>query len=317
MRHFKKRFAVLLLLCGLFFFQTSHIHADFGDYSGNDDFGGSDSGWSSFDYDDDDSSGGFWFFSSDDDDDDYSSSSGSFSSSDAMSWTETIIVLAVILFLTYFFYQRLSNRGTPMQQRPTVTSKPEMRGQPIHTYLNVDPNFDQAAFSEKLGNLYVQMQHAWTDKNIEPVRPYFSDMLFAQMDRQLQQKNQLHQTNYVQRIAVLEAKPETWYQEGGLDHIVATLKTRIVDFTLDDETQELISGSKTKEKFMTYQWTLSRKSGVETTKQEGMQTINCPNCGAPLSINASAKCPYCGSTITLEQEDWVIEKIQAISQQSR
>ena len=27
----------------------------------------------------------------------------------------------------------------------------------------------------------------------------------------------------------------------------------------------------------------------------------CPHCGAPLEINASAKCPYCGSVITLEE----------------
>jgi len=48
-----------------------------------------------------------------------------------------------------------------------------------------------------------------------------------------------------------------------------------------------------------------------------MQTVNCPNCGAPVEINASAKCPYCGSVITLEEHDFALNAIRAISQQTR
>lgn len=64
---------------------------------------------------------------------------------------------------------------------------------------------------------------------------------------------------------------------------------------------------------MVYEWDLVRTTGTKTEKDKPMQTVNCPNCGAPVEINASAKCPYCGSVITLEEHDFALNAIRAIS----
>ena len=84
-----------------------------------------------------------------------------------------------------------------------------------------------------------------------------------------------------------------------------------------DKTGKLVSGSRDKEKFMVYEWDLVRTSGTKTEKDKPMQPVNCPNCGAPVEITASAKCPYCGSVITLEEHDFALNAIRAISQQTR
>ncbi len=187
----------------------------------------------------------------------------------------------------------------------------------MYSYINLDPNFDSAALCEKLGNLYVQMQQCWTAKDIEPLRPYFTDALFNQMNMMVQQNIRNGHTNYVERIAVLGVEPTYWYQSNGFDHIKVTIETRIVDYTLDDRTGKLISGSQKAEKFMTYEWDISRKSGVTTTKTAGTHIVVCPNCGANVDINASAICEYCKTPITAEQHDWVITNIKGISQQNR
>ena len=44
--------------------------------------------------------------------------------------------------------------------------------------------------------------------------------------------------------------------------------------------------------------------------------ITCPGCGAPLDVNASARCPYCGTVIQQQAQDWVISAIRAIKQQT-
>ena len=224
-----------------------------------------------------------------------------------------VVVIIVIIALN-LRRQKRRRRNIP---RNIPTPQRKTRGKNIDTYRTVDPNFDIQAFSERLSNLYVQMQNDWTAGDISPLRPYFSDALFAQMERQLAQKKELHQTNYVERIAVLSASPQTWYQENGMDHIVAILQTRIIDYTLNDDTGELVSGSRTAEKFMTYEWDLARKSGTVTEKNPKMQTVNCPNCGAPVEINATAKCPYCGSIITILQNDWALTSIRGISQKTK
>ena len=186
----------------------------------------------------------------------------------------------------------------------------------IGLYKEIDPAFDITAMQEKLSNLYVQMQNGWQDKNIDALRPYFTDAFFTQMERQLNSFKSQNKTNYIERIAVLGVDLRGYYLRNGEDHIIAELRTRIVDYTLDDNTGALVSGSKTAEKFMTYEWDVSRASGVKTTEKEEMTDVHCPNCGAPLSINATAKCPYCDSVVTVKEHDWAICAIKGIAQRT-
>ena len=126
---------------------------------------------------------------------------------------------------------------------------------------------------------------------------------------------------------MLEVKLSGFYQEEGLDHIVARLKTRIIAYEIFDPGESgngknakprVISGSKTQEKFMEYEWDLCRKTGVQTEGLDGnaVKTVTCPKCGAPLNINQTAQCPYCGSVVTVENEDWALNNIKGISQRT-
>ena len=160
------------------------------------------------------------------------------------------------------------------------------------------------------------MQNCWQAKNIESVRPYFTDALYQQMDRQLDALRRNGYTNYVERISVLGVNLRGFRQSDGEDHIIAELRTRIVDYTLNDKTGELVKGDKKKEKFLTYEWELTRASGRTTGAAEEMTVVNCPNCGAPLSINATAKCPYCDSVVTVDAHDWAISAIRGIAQRT-
>ena len=188
----------------------------------------------------------------------------------------------------------------------------------IDEYRLRDPRFSEPALCERISNLYIQMQNCWTAKNMESLRPYFTDTSYAQFDRQLDSYRQNRRTNYVERIAVLGVNLRGWYEQENNDCMVATVRTRIVDFTVDDNTGNIISGSNIAEKFMTYEYILVRSSGYVTVAQhKDAETINCPNCGAPLNINHSAKCPYCNSVITTKDYDWVISSIKGVSQETR
>lgn len=296
-----KRFFAALMILFLCVTLPLSVRADFGNFSGNSDYGGGSSSHSSS-----------------------SSSSSSHSSSyDSDSSGEgnpvvtvTVIIIVIIIIVVKSKHGKGggstgSRAGTPVSTPTSVPCKP------MSQYNELDDQFDQAELKEKISNLYVQMQNCWQDRNLESLQPYFTDALFNQMNRSVETMKKLGQTNYVQRIAVLGVDLQGWYQEEGEDHVVAIVRTRIVDFTLDDNSGKLISGDRNKEKFMTYQWDLCRATGAKTKQVEGMETVNCPNCGAPVSINETAKCPYCGSVITVENQDWVISGIRGISQQTR
>jgi len=306
----KKILCLLCVLCLVLLLPMNAI-ADFGDFSGSSDFG---SGWdsgSSWD------SGSGWDSSSSwDDDDDYSSSVGYVGGYDdddggGFGFIGLVIILIIIYIVIKAIFGKKKGKGSvaPGAQRTEIAKL-----RPIEEYQTLDENFDPAALSEKISNLYVQMQNCWTDKDIEPVRPYFTDTLWSQMDRQVVMGRARGRTNCVGRIAVLGVTLRGFFQVGEEDHMIVELRTRIVDYTLNDKTGELISGDRTKEKFMTYEWEMTRPSGTITSAESGMNTVNCPNCGAPISLNQSAKCPYCDSVITLHQHDWAISAIKGISQ---
>ncbi|SFG42629.1 Tim44 domain-containing protein [Oribacterium sp. WCC10] len=296
----------ILLLCFVMFSFTIRGFADFGSYSGDSDYSSSD--WSS----DSGSSYDSGWSSSGSDYGYYGGSGSSGSDSDFDIFTVIIFVIILIYVFTQFRGMNKIHANKPVNTAVNRVT----RGQPVEQYKSIDPGFDSAEFAAKLSNVYVKLQNAWQAKDLTEVRPYLTDDFYAQMERQLNIIKSKHQTNYIERIAVLSVEPKTFYQDNELDHIVAYVKTRIVDYTLDDNTGALISGDKTREKFMTYEYDLCRKKGVITKISTGMKSVVCPHCGAPLNINQTAKCPYCDSIVTIENEDWAIKSIKGISQQT-
>ena len=235
-----------------------------------------------------------------DDDDDFSEIGG------------VVFVLAV-----FFIFWLIISRNSK-KKRNIINVQENVRIlRPMSEYLELDPQFDEERIKTLMSNLYVQMQETWQKKDISSLRPYMTDKFFTQMDNQLEQFRKLGRTDYTERIAVLNAGLVGWRQSAGMDYITVSLSSRIVSYVLDDRTGELISGDRKREKFMEYEIELCRKSGVITSPEaDGTKAERCPHCGAPINLNASAKCEYCGSVITSVNSEWAVCGLRGISQRT-
>ena len=302
---------------------------DFGDFAGSSDYGGSDSGWSSSDSGWS-SSGGGWDSGSWDSgySGGYRGGGGSLSGGAMLIALVAMIVLAGISYCVNNYTNDPFGRNdysrrttTPVRRATNPRPSGAMRTsiydvKPIISYSSVDPNFSVEAFKQRLSNIYVRLQNAWQAKDLEPVRPFLTDALYNQYDMQLSNYRHTKTTNVVEHIAVLGISITGWKQQGGEDVIIAVLRSRINDYVIDDATGQVVRGSRTAEKFMEYEYALSRKTGVKTASAKGVRTVNCPNCGSPIDINQSAVCKYCGSTLQAAPEDWVISGIKGLSQRT-
>lgn len=310
------------VIIGIMMIFAVTAHADFGDYGGDYDYGGYDSYDSydndyDYDYDDDDY----------DDDDDYNHDnggvvyhdSGSSGGSGGDNWGLGLIIVIVLIVIIFGLpilksLKNGKNKSGPVAPGALPTDATTLR--PVAEYNSVDPNFSEPAFCEELSNMYIRFQNAWQAKKLDDVRPCLSDAFYAQLDRQLDSYRKNKQTNKIERISVLGVNLVGWKQENGNDVMIANLRTRIVDYVVDDATGNIIRGSNTAEKFMTYEWNLIRTSGRVTGKEEGTNASVCPNCGATLNLNKSAKCEYCGSIIETDNYDWVLSGIKGLSQRT-
>lgn len=287
---------------------------EFGDFAGDSDYdfgGGYDSGFDSgsdYDYDSDSDS-------------DYNY--GSYSSGTTGSVPDDgsfylifglAVIIAVVVALRGRKKGKNSPKSAPVVRENVITADPNLL--PIEQYKTIDPNFSDIEFMEKASNLYVRFQNSWQKKDLSDVRPYLSDAMFAQVDRQLDNYRKNKKTNRVEDIAVLSVKLLGYKQEQGTDIISAELRTRIKDYVVDDATGDVVRGNPQQEKFMCYRWTFARTTGFKTAENSGFEAKSCPHCGAPIDINQSAVCEYCGSVLTSDSFDWVVNNIEAISQKT-
>ena len=314
-----KRFGVLLLVLALVLCACLYgprllrmVGADLGGFSGGGDYGGSGgSGGSSF-------GGGSssWGSSGDDGHFFFFPIGSSDSDGDGGGFGNILFYVFLVILLFSIFNRKKQNTAPNAGTAAGAQRTDQSKLTPVSEYALLDPNFSESDMREKLSNIYVQMQNGCTARNIESLRPYFTDALYQQFDRQIKGLITNRQINYVERIAVLDVNLRGFFQDGNDDHLVAELKTRITDYTVNEDTGAVVSGSKTAEKFMTYEWDLSRPTGTMTEKAGETTQRHCPNCGAPLSVNESAKCPYCDSVITFADHDWTIYAVKGIAQRT-
>lgn len=290
--------------------------ADLGGFSGDSDFGGSWASGSDWESD----WGSDWGSDYDygyDSDFDLDLGTAMFLLGDG-GGVSAIVILAIALFIYFRFIKGKNGDSTTVRTpiAPGATGVDRSTLRSIESLKQTDPLFSEEAVTEKISNLYVQMQNCCTEKNLEPLRPYFTDTLYAQFDRQVEILRKAGQTNRIERISVLDVDLLGYTTDDANDTIYANVKTRIVDYIVDDRTGAIVSGSSTAEKFMEYEWALIRSKGTLTQENDEQKVINCPNCGAPVNINHSAKCEYCDSVITLPDFDWAISSVKGISQRT-
>ena len=317
----KKRFARLLILLFALILCLSlgaYSLADAGNFSGGSDWGGGGSDWGgSSDWGSSDwgssswDSGSSWSSGSTYDSGSYDSvGSGSLGCLGGNLFTVVIIVIVVIIVLRYL------RSGKSTGGSSVYNAAAEQPSLPLDTLKQKDPAFNEQILLEKVGNQYIQMQNAWQEKHWEPMRAIMTDALYNQMARQLQALIDAKQTNHVERIAVLETRIVRYAVEGDNDVLVVRISTRITDYTTDDRTGTIVGGSTTRELFMVYDWKLTRQKDKKTLAQPSVTQISCPNCGAPLDINHTGKCPYCDTVVTLSDHDWALSVIKGISQRT-
>lgn len=174
----------------------------------------------------------------------------------------------------------------------------------------IDPNFSAEEFVGYVRDVFIKLQNAWTDRDWEKIRPYESKELFEQHKMQLEGYIKNNQINVMERICVNWVHLVSFEQLRGNDILKVDLNSRMGDYIIDATTKQVLKGDKTKEYYHTYTLTFIRTTGNKTPKDKtGLNTTNCPNCGAPTVITSSGRCEYCNSVITTDDYGWVLSNL--------
>lgn len=125
----------------------------------------------------------------------------------------------------------------------------------------MDTSFDETGFNDAVMDIFFRIQGAWTNRDLAPVSSLLTDemkrILQEDVDRLLRDR----QVNRLENIAVRKVEMAEVWQESGQDYVSALIYANLLDYTTDDATGAVVSGSKTEPvKFEEY-WTFTRPVG--------------------------------------------------------
>jgi len=171
-----------------------------------------------------------------------------------------------------------------------------------------DANFDQAAILDRAQTAFFKLQQAWQARNQDLARDVMSDALYERHKVQTDQLIANHQIDMLENIVIGHAGVVAVNAATPYDSIVVAISATMTDYTIDENTKQVVSGNKFPQTF-TERWTFIRRADVQSTAGSTQLASSCPSCGAPLSLQ-NGRCTYCGAPVRTSSSDWVVDSIE-------
>ena len=170
-----------------------------------------------------------------------------------------------------------------------------------------DPQLTFAAFQRRTEVIFAELQIAWSTREWKRARPFVSDSLFQSQLYWMTTYRRQKLRNITERSRIVGVQVAKVTADKYFDAITVRVFASGLDYTVSDETGELVSGSKTRERYYTEYWTLIRGSSrTGAAKSE----LVCPNCGGPLAVSMAGSCEHCNAKVSSGEFDWVLSRIE-------
>jgi predicted lipid-binding transport protein (Tim44 family) len=192
-----------------------------------------------------------------------------------------IILIGLIIYGVWWFIKKKQQeaagtdsssyyREASFQQPPASSSYAPAYEQPPATndldtglgYLRqMDPSFDEQRFKDQCLDSFFKVQGAFANRDMSVIRMLLTEEMFGILQRDASDLKQLRRINRLENIAVRTVEITAVWQEAGKDFITARLYANLLDYTVDEDSGQVVSGSKTEPvKFEEY-WTFTRPVG--------------------------------------------------------
>ena len=213
------------------------------------------------------------------------------------------VVIGVIVFLVWWGNKQ-SKQQSVLNQLPMEGM--EDRQREVERYMQSNPTFNIEGFKAKVNKAFVEIQEAWSLKDMSKVRKYISDGMYQRLNIQFKMMNILDQKNIIENLKVENIIIDKVENDGNFDIIHVAIRASIVDRFVSSKYPQFNSGGS--EDFVEY-WSFIRRKGIK--EADLYNTQNCPKCGAELPKNAGdvSQCAYCKTITNLGDYDWVLSEI--------
>ena len=216
-----------------------------------------------------------------------------------------IIVIGLVIFFYFKANSKAKKDGSAFRDFPMEKSSENVAG--YSEFLKNNPDFEESEFIKKVSTAFMDIQKAWTEKDISKARRYITDGVYQRFVTQVTMMNLLKQTDQVSNIDIHNIWIDKVEHDGDFDIIHAGISAYADDIFKSELSKSL--NSDVSEDFIEY-WSFIRKRG-SNKKADLYGTVECPNCKAPLDGKNSdvVKCTFCGTLLNNGEYDWILSEI--------
>ncbi len=134
-----------------------------------------------------------------------------------------------------------------------------------------DRDFDPAYFKEVASDVFFQVQAGWMRRDLDSYRHLLGDQLAREYEQHFAEMRANGQINKLESIAVRSVEIVAAGSDGREDFVTLQFTANLLDYTVDDKSGELISGSMTTPVKFQEDWTWARPAGTQNWKLEGIK----------------------------------------------
>jgi hypothetical protein len=203
---------------------------------------------------------------------------------------------------------------------PLLTSTVEEQGTHLPTVLDPrardvftlmqrkDPTLTWQRFEARVALVFQEFHAGWVGRDPARVRPFVSDNLFQSQLYWIDLYVQGKCVNRTDGARILRIELATATTDAYYDAVTVRLFATGLDYTVSED-GKLLSGDPHKPRQYSEYWTFMRGAQKRATPPDRTDR-QCPNCGAPLTINMAGSCQYCKVKVTSGEFDWVLSRIE-------
>jgi len=209
-----------------------------------------------------------------------------------------ILPMLLLGVVGYFFYKRFTARppsGTPPGYQPQRQNNNVFGGNssaapsgfspsdsvPVKSSLEEgfdlirisDPDFDPAYFVEVASDVFFKVQAGWMRRDISSYRHLLGDQLASEYEEQFKEMEAKGEINKLENISIRNVELVDAGSESGEDFVTVLFTANLLDYTVDDKSGDLISGSMTEPVKFAEEWSWARPLGTQDWKLEGIKEV--------------------------------------------
>lgn len=134
-----------------------------------------------------------------------------------------------------------------------------------------DRDFDPSYFKEIASDVFFQVQAGWMRRDLDSYGHLLGEQLAKEYAGHFDEMRQKGHINKLESIAVRTIEITQAGSDNGEDFVTVLFTASLLDYIVDDKSDELIKGSMTTPVKFKEEWTWARPAGTQDWKLEGIQ----------------------------------------------